>query len=389
VANSCVQGHTVHIYDRGGMNRLTTLTDLSMVEYTRLLEDKSGASVELSGASCTAQAEKLAQIAPRRHEMVIYRGKDRVWEGPIVSTLGKGDQFTINANDVLEYVDYTSLSKAWPTKSGYRMLDRINDVVRYEMTKDYTVKTSRGNVLVKAWENISPPANVVPYLIIGSTKTTRTTAVTEPFEMSVGAHIRDLAEAGVSFTTLGRSILFWDGDLSETRTMTERDFNGDLEVIQDGGAFFTVEHVIGQEQEEDEPAIIGHSANKLDFYGPWEHTSTVENESSATADEDADELDDAEILAALQSQANKGLAKLYPVPILLQAGDGAKFQLTESLGINDLIAGINVPVRASQAVTQVKQMQRLISLRVTETAEGEEITGQLDAVGTLTSAEVS
>jgi hypothetical protein len=379
-ASSCVTGHTVHVYDRGGKRRLHTLKDLQQVQYGRVMDGKSTAEITITGQACDEQSDVLNAISPRRHEIVIFRGDDRVWEGPIVNTASTSARFVIKANDVLEYIDFTALSKAWPTRDDYKMVDRIREMFEYELKTPYTVTTGAGTVTVPRWETVDPPANVSPYLLIAQNGTTITTSETLAFEMTLGEHLGNLGRSvGVNFTTVGRSIVVWDGSLSKTRTMTEADVNGDFEVIRDGGGFFNVSHVIAQSQEEDEPPVLGHATNELSFYGPWETIVTVEDEASASEDSDAS----APTSAALNTQARRALSGKYPVPIILAVGDDGSLTLSDSLTINDLVAGINVPVLAQRNVTPVAQMQRLSQLTVTETSMGETIKGNFESAGDI------
>ncbi len=275
----CISRHRATVYDRGGRVVVTTLIDIAKVTWGRVMDNISAAEVVIAGRACNAQIADLRKIEARRHELVIYRGSERVWEGPIVRTVSTGQSFTISATDVLTYLQFTSLSKDWPAPpiGPTLMVDRIAQIIEYELTTDYTMMTNDGPVTVKRWENIDPPANILPFLDIGP-GTTKTTSDTSAFQKTVGSHMHDLGQSiGVNYTTVGRKIVVWDGELSSTRTMTEKDFNGDLQVIKDGSSMHIISHASSQQQEQNAPSLVGHAANDQSYYGPWEAIATVED----------------------------------------------------------------------------------------------------------------
>ena len=57
-------------------------------------------------------------IASKRHELVIFRGNDRVWEGPIFRISDEGSQITIVAKDVTAYLFGTALSRIWDNSTA-------------------------------------------------------------------------------------------------------------------------------------------------------------------------------------------------------------------------------------------------------------------------------
>lgn len=111
MADGCVVRHSVVVYDRGGSRRVTPLVDLTEVKYERRLSAVSKAHVLLLGHACDQQAQALRSIHARRHELVIFRGDERVWEGPITQVKWTGDGVRIDASDVTEYLFGTPLSR--------------------------------------------------------------------------------------------------------------------------------------------------------------------------------------------------------------------------------------------------------------------------------------
>lgn len=382
MADDCVQRHQAVLYDRGGVRRIDQVVDLASVSWSRAIGRKTQATVRLSGRACRAQSTLLGTVQPRRHELVIFRGQDRVWEGPIVQAESTSTGFTIIANDILDYVEHRALTVPWPSPDNGGqpyMVDRIREILEHELATDYAIDTPDGPVTVPAWENLDPPINVLPHLDVRG-GTTRTYAETAPFEMTVGEHLYNLGRSlGVSFTALGRSLVVWDGSIGRLRPVTEADFSGDFTISSDGADFFNVAHVSAESQDEDAPSpiIAGHAVSDLDYYGPWERIASAESEDTSDAGPSED---------ALATQARRSLAGRYPVPMALLTGEGSSLRLSPGITINQLVAGVEIPVVAEQNIRRVKQVQVLQELRVAETAEGESVAVTLSGLGRLGAA---
>lgn len=231
----CVQLHHVFITDRGGQRRVAELVDLSQVVWTRVRDDVSEATIQIQGAACSAQAAILAAIEPKRSEMVIYRGEERVWEGPVNRVGWHSDWVEVNARDVFDYLNGRPLSRVWDNRTPHSttVTQRIDTIVDYELQNPYTYRADNGGpVVLPAWEDLDPPANVLPYFVAHHfPNEARTAALTTPFQMTVGEHIDNYARTGgIDYTVVGRAIHVWDVSrfLGQTRTLTEADFYGEV-----------------------------------------------------------------------------------------------------------------------------------------------------------------
>jgi hypothetical protein len=563
----CAVGHTLVIYDRGGTERVNQIVDLATVKWGRKKNAKTQAIITITGGACRAQSAVLKAVKSRRHEAVLFRGSKRVWEGPIVQIRSTSTFFEITANDILEYLEKTSLSKDWPgpgvvtarvnlikNPSGLRgvagytgvnanlgstsnggltygvtaaqaaaqlagvtvqtltvgvellantaytfsaqcegatgqpgavlaangtglvqaaasstitvdsqyhatsvtfttaaagtvavglynsgaigvgnsftikdmqlelgsgatayfdgsetdtgdftyawsgaadastssatsivgppgMTDRISEIIDYELTTSYEMDTTNGLVEVTRWEAQDPPANVLPFVEI-TDGPTQTLVATTAFQMSVGQHLYNLVadSLGVSFSTIGRRLRVWDGYLSQTRTMTEKDVSGDFQVIEAGSDFATIKHVASTTIAEGGDPAVGHAiatdpttGDPDDYFGPWEDVVSTSSQSTTTAPTQPE----------LNSQANAAVAGKYPVPLELIAANGSVLLPSAGLDINDLVAGINIPVKSTTNIRNMNQMQELLEMTVTEDGTGEKITVSLGVAGYL------
>jgi hypothetical protein len=344
----CIEAHTVYIYDRGGQTRVAQIVDVSELRWERNRDSVSEAKVRIEGSACSFQADILAAIEPKRSEIVIYRGSERVWEGPVWRVSWHSTYVEIYAHDVMAYVHGTPLSKAY--SNAYPAVGQVIDRVKTIMDAEMPV-----------WEALTPPINVMPYVVYHRTDTgPKTTAVTKPFEMTVGEHIQHLAHyGGIDFVVVGRAIHFWDVDdhLGRTRMMTEADFLSEVIITAYGADMAAKVYVIGED------GVYGFAESPSPYYGPWTHILTAYNEEGTEAPGQEE----------LTSQAERNLAGRNPVPVEVRVPDNSGIRLDDTLGINDLIPGTQVPLLATLNARQMSQMQKLDLVTVTESPDGETV----------------
>ncbi|QDP45527.1 minor tail protein [Microbacterium phage FuzzBuster] len=387
----CISRHSVMIHDRGGVRRIGALTDIAEVEWNRERDVMSGAKIIISGRSCSEQAPFINSIAPRRHEMVIYRGNQRVWEGPILEGNWYSNRVEIIANDVVDYVRGTPMTKAWPNSDNggqVYMTERIRDILEYELTTSYDMVVSPNGVpatvAVPRWEELDPPANVLPFLEVRSSTGPQgilTRSEVEAFEMMVGEHLQNLAEGGLDYTTVGRKLLIWDSaqTIGRTRILTDADFYGELRVIAAGGEHAAIGHISAQRDEQggDEPVDpmsgIGNAGAPDPFYGVWTRLVSLSSEEGT----------DTPTQLVLNSQARRQLVGRNPVPTEILIPSGGGLRLSHDLQINELVPGVIMPVRATLNLRPVQQDQRLDKLTVRETPAGETVQVSLSPAGIL------
>lgn len=379
----CISLHRVMIHDRGGVRRLDQLVDVAEVEYVRERDQITGAKITVSGRACRMQAPFINSVQARRHEVVIYRGTNRAWEGPIVDVKWYANRVVLFAHDVGEYVRHTPLTKDWPNSDGggpVYMTERIEEILTYELTTAYDMQTNAGTITVPRWENLDPPANVLPFLDIRPSTGPQgilTRSSTLAFEMMAGEHLQNLAEGGLDYTAVGRSILIWDSaqSIGRTRTITEADFYGELEVIAAGSEHAAIAHVSAQRDEDADTADagVGNAGEADPFFGVWTRLVSLASE----------EGNDTPSQLELNSQARRQLVGRNPVPTEIVVPQGAGLRLSHDLTLDDLVPGVIMPVRATLNLRPVAQDQRLDKVTVRETPEGETIQVDLSPAGVL------
>ncbi len=363
---SCVTGHSAFIYDRGGTRRLGPLVEMSSVRWERNRDGVSEAQVIIEGSACHDQAPFLEMIRSHRHELVIYRGNDRVWEGPVHRVAWYRDYVEVTAKDVIEYLMFTPLSRLW--SNGFPntgpVSTRIGKIIEYELTTNRQQYENGILKTVTAWENLTHPINVLPYLQIHHfVNEVETSAVTLPYEMTVGEHMANLAHySGIDYTAVGRAIHVWDVSraLGRTVQLTDENFLDEIIVTEYGADHAQSAYVIGND------GVYGSAlkTQNLDYYGPWTKVFTAYNEEGTTEPTQGE----------LNSQAIRNLAGATPAPVEVRVPDNSGLILSDHIRITDLVPGVQVPLRATLNARQYSQMQKIDHVVVTETAsEGERI----------------
>lgn len=348
----CVN-HTAYLFDRGGRNRLQKLTPPVQVAWQRLRDDVSAASVQLASPDCLDNVE---HIEPGRHELVVFRGEDRVWEGPVSLVRWEQDTVTVEAKDVMFY------TQRLISRSGYN--NAYPNV-------DTTVNRALGllSTELPRMEALDPPVNVLPHVIsYHHVDDARTAKRTIRFQMTVFEDIDDLAaKSGIDYTVVGRSIVIHDTHvpIGRTPTMTDADINGDVIVTAYGNELATFAAVTGAEGKYGWAAQPGVGSDGVhDYYGIWEILDDAyDEEGDATAPTQAE----------LRSQAQRNLSGRIPTPVTVRIPDGSSLSPTSSIPLDKLVPGVQVPLLATLTGRKLSQVQKLDKLDVVETSAGEEI----------------
>lgn len=157
MALSC-ELHTAFLYDRGGKKQIGSLGDIQRVKWERRRDDISYGTVWVASVN-TECAKTLGLLETNRIELVIFRGKRRVWEGPVNRVTYEGSSVEIEAKDVMYYVQRTIMHNEYDNRypNNGRVLDRIDRIMTAEMARK---------------EALDPAINVLPhiqYIYAGST----------------------------------------------------------------------------------------------------------------------------------------------------------------------------------------------------------------------------
>lgn len=350
--------HRVFIFQRGGLVQRGEITQMSKVEWNRKRDDISSATIEITGYSDQCR-ELLGSVRTWAHEVVIYRGEDRVFEGPVTHITDTPGKFTIGAKDVMAYL-YRRIMR-----QGY------NDAYHLVAGQQRGLKTvveRAGLITVNALAYLDP--NVLPYLTLVHTGAdARQSRIVPDYSKSAWEEVDDLASnAGLDYTTVCRRIIYWDthNHLGVLPEMRDEDFSEPLTVTEYGMSaanYYAVTDGQGAWG-----AAIPDGATEddwYDFYGPLEQLASGYGDTTA-AEETLTPNALAVMKADLEAQARRNINNRWPAPLVARVPDNATIRPTVNVGINQLIPGVWVPLRIENTVRKFAQMQKLDSLTVTE-----------------------
>ena len=346
---------TAAVYERGGVNRLFVIDQLTSIEYSRVRDDMSDALLHIpTTAEC---CQDLSLIEPVRHELVIFRDNIRVWEGPITRLGFSNDDIELAAKDVLFWAYRTIMRSAYDNSypnTGYGT-DRIGLIMRSEMVRK---------------EQQDPPINVLPYLQVHTTEdTARTARVTKPYQKTVFEEMDDMAaKAGLDFTTVGRSIHVHDTEyvLGQTTLASEADFLGGVIVSMYGMDLATYSAVTDGE------GNFGSASADMAYYGEVEMLETAYDENP---NDNTDPEAPAISVAELTSQAKRNQSGRFPVPVEVRVPDNSQLNPNSQVFTFDmLVPGVKVPLMALSGCKRLRQDQKIDSVTVRQDENGEVVT---------------
>lgn len=340
MADRCEQNRA-YLYDKGGEVRLGFLPATS-IRWSRRRDDISDALVTVAQPDPEC-CQLLGGVEPGRHELVIYRGSERVWEGPITRKADSTDQtVTIEARDVLHYT--------------YRCIIRTGYDDTYPNCRRVT---SRAEALIRAelarFESRNPPINVVPHLLVrpGDANECR---VLLDYQKTLWEELDSFARySGLDYTAIGRTIALFDthdDQFGRTPTVTEADFLGPLVVTSYGMELATYAAATDGE------GHWGSAGGGDPYYGLVEQLHTIREEGESAAETPSRE--------SLIASAKNYLRGRNPTPAFVRVGENATINPAGVLSITNLVPGTRIPLRANLTCRTLVQEQKLDQVTVTE-----------------------
>lgn len=351
MAVDCIEQHSIEIFDRGGTHRLGEFIDITSVSYNRVRDDTSGASFGIAARNCSKQEKTINDFMPGRHEIVIWRNNERMWEGPGNLRGDGAGGIQVSAKDVSYYGQRLIM------KSTYDYTYPNNGPVTQLATQVLTTELGRR-------ETESPPINVVPFITRHVTPDEAGYAnKTVPYSAYVTDFLKTLAQdRGIDFVVVGRAIHIWDTSygLGQTPKLTENDFRGQLLVSTYGAELATYTAAT------DGQGNFGEDGGVDPYYGLWERLNTVYDATTATTT--------APSVADMTDQAVRDRAGRNPTPTQVRIPDNSSINPNGALKMSDLVPGNLVPLSLMVGIREINQLQKLKSVNFAETADGENIT---------------
>jgi hypothetical protein len=350
------------IYDRGGRVYRGEIKPIGVLRWRRLRDDISNCVITTSGfdESC---CELLSTVRSWAHEIVLFRNGVRVWEGPITRIGYTRTGVQIEARDVMVYV-YRRIMR-----QGY------NDNFRRSaqgIIGSRSVVDRAAIIIANALAPNDP--NVLPWLTrYDFPDDARESRIIGDWVKTAWEEVDDLAaHAGLDYTVSGRRIILFDthraiGLLPE---MTDGDFF-ESPVITEYG--MSAANVFGVTNNAGLYGVAQIDPDDWGDLGPIEMLASEYGESSVSGVPEAFTPEQqAQKREVLSEQAERNISGRWPTPLVARVPDNARVSPEATVGINQLIPGAHVPLRVETPCRSFAQMQKLDSMSVEVTGDGDE-----------------
>ncbi|WP_019549819.1 hypothetical protein [Streptomyces sulphureus] len=353
----CATEYTALIHWRGGARPYTALPRLTAVSWGRTINDVSEASITVAMADVGAECcEALGLVEPWVHELTIYRDGELVWQGPVVRPKFGRNTVVIEATDVFSWLDHVvNTFRVTYTSSTADARGRMRAPITYIAENHIRLNLAESSLSV-------PPdwCEVLPYIVRRDTGlprikvekdgSTNGTVWTE----YLGTILREWTKRGLTWTTVGRSLLLRGRPTSETRaaaTLTLDHIAGDVEVVKDGGNGATYAFATSQESRNISTGKTLGTGRTGTAYGRLDTLVKLQEE----------EVTDADLRAA----ARDDLAGRYPVPVSVSVPDSAQLTPDAPVTMRQLVPGERLDVFAHSLCLPLAQGFALSEVDVT------------------------
>lgn len=323
-----------------GGPRICSLENASEISWDRRLDDVSEAHVviPIGGDPTTACCECLGDVEPWCHELQIVREDEVVWLGPITKVTYGFTEVEIFAKDVAWWLSVRTPEIATPVDPNEvlnlsEIAQQILDVAFAEEDQACILQS-----VVRSESTLSGSRDY-PGLS------------TDVLANSLDYWL-NLAETGLDFTVVNRSIIFGDALLPTmaVSTLTDSLIMGDVRFSKDGNLAanrWFVKWKSGVEQAD--------SAHEC--YGLIERNKTFEEINDATS---------------AQETAQAYIDATRIVPRILEFPDNTQISPDAPFSIMQLIPGVRFDVALTGLCTEVFASFRLTNMSVTQTGTEDE-----------------
>lgn len=372
----CATSYTAQIYywDRaqGAIRYYTTLTGIMSLTWERTLDDASEARITFRpgpGDECCgklrpqfdAQGNLLEPgVWPWAHELAIFRDGDLVWQGPVFSIDENvlpdetTDKIQIVARDFVGWLDRRTIH---------------NDLFLND--REYDLSEQAERVIRDAFLPDDP--GVLEHLVVTPTGKTGTRTIRH-WEAKSGEELREIARAGLDFTSVGRAIIVKSPSHDPsvpTITLRARDFLSGVEIRVVGAEAATVGVAVGGQPTGTDPDIPAENIPPEKVYYPatggvspffglvenWTVSEGVQNETF--------------LLWVAQQKVFDG----NPPPTTLSIPADSSLSPDAPVSIHHLVPSTYFTIMVKGACRQLTQYMRLSHLRVTWEANSPETVG--------------
>jgi hypothetical protein len=359
--------------------QVMAIDGITRLTWQRRLDEISEATVEITKADMSLRCgEQVGQVDPWRMELAVFRDGELVWQGPIVDIVEGRRRITIRARDVLAHLERS------PTVQGVGLEDGDVDLTDLAL----------GCVRERIFHRFSPVSDmrpfydwmgVVPYVRHSATGIVwpgQPRNAQEPLSYSTPyEELRRVAEVGLNFTTLNRSMVFRGPATASTRPaarLQDQDFATELEVVVAGEDLVTWAY--GYSMTRDEATLRQYMATH-----DWKRRSHREPPATEPSTDPQDLSPWGEHAAIFEGRTeNESPSRLlqrcigrvrtdYPVPVIVRVPDGAELSPDAPVRVNELVCGQRIDVAVTSYLRRASTPMRLASVEGEWRPAGERI----------------
>lgn len=363
--------HIVQVFDRGGQVYRGTIPNIELCRWNRRRDDIGSARIVITNFEDDV-LPLLESLESWQMELVIFRKNgsetDRVFEGPITYIKDAYDSFEVQALDVMGYLKRRVIRQGF--MDGYQLVNGVQVGLR-------SVVERSGRIIKDALAYDDP--NLIPYLTLIQTPSDakESRSVPDWSDQAQGVVDAFAQDSGLDYTTVGRRIVLWDthtpigrlpemgtNDFLTAPTLTQYGMQAaTLYAVTDGSGIAGIATRGGPDG-----ITTTHGALEMvaSAYGATEGVSV--DPSTLTADQIA------QLEETFAQQASRNIAHRWPVPWEVRIPENSRLSPEATIGINQLVPGVWIPVRAKSRVRAIAQWQKLDQVEVTETPDGESVT---------------
>lgn len=311
---------------------VATLTEFDNLEWGRVLDDVSKATIRLP-ASCCGQ---LADVAEWRHELVVYRRGAPMWQGPITFIDPRSDHALLIAWDLWGWLARRVIHENLRFQDGF--LGRMPPT---EIAKELAADGFRGPL---GFEDDPCGSQSTQVFVPNDYDIGRRYRANSQYSLSA---IRQLAEKHIDFTSVGRQLVIVakGASLGRTALLTDEHFGGPVSTPSNGTGTATRVYFRGD-------GVHAEAGGVHDFFGLLE--VIVED---TAVDTKRDAIDTAMDL----------VGALRPPLQYVEIPQGSALSPEAPLTIDELVPGVTVPVVVESTCRTVAADMQLSKVDVTVT----------------------
>ena len=361
-----------YIYDRGGSVPRGEIKNIRLIRWGRTRDDMSSCLIYVDEFDEETRA-LIKKAHTWRQEIVVFRTNgegrvDRVWEGPITRKSSSRNSVEIEAKDVIGYV-YRRIMR-----QGYT--DAYQEINGTQVG-GATIIQRATQLLLNCLAYDDP--NLIGYLTpMPNAGDSRSSGTRPDYSRMVWEEIDDMAAVkGLDYTAIGRRIVLNDthraiGKLPE---MGDEAFSQPPVITEYGMSaafYFAVS---------DGSGIWGAAYPQGLVEGDVGPEGWIEQLATAYGEPDQAGVGNALTAKQIQArreafrlQAKRNISGRWEPPVVVRVPDNARLSPLVQVGINQLVPGVWIPLRADNGHQSIAQWQKLDSLSCEQDASGERVT---------------